>query len=51
VLSSVEQFDELSAPYRELGFDEVVLHHPEQTGPYGGTCRVLEQIVARYPAA
>ena len=25
------------APYAELGFDEFVLHHPDQTGPYRGT--------------
>jgi alkanesulfonate monooxygenase SsuD/methylene tetrahydromethanopterin reductase-like flavin-dependent oxidoreductase (luciferase family) len=32
VLSSLEQFEDLVAPYVELGFDQFVLHHPEQTG-------------------
>jgi alkanesulfonate monooxygenase SsuD/methylene tetrahydromethanopterin reductase-like flavin-dependent oxidoreductase (luciferase family) len=49
LLTSVDQFDDLCAPYRELGFDQIVLHHPEQTGPYGGSCRVFEQIAAKYP--
>jgi len=47
VLTSVSQFDELAAPYEELGFDQLVLHHPQQTGPYGGSLRVFEQIAAR----
>jgi alkanesulfonate monooxygenase SsuD/methylene tetrahydromethanopterin reductase-like flavin-dependent oxidoreductase (luciferase family) len=47
VLTSVDQFDELAAPYAELGFDEFVLHHPAQTGPYGGSLEVFEQIAAR----
>ena len=36
VITSLDQFDELVAPYAELGFDQFVLHHPDQTGPYGG---------------
>jgi alkanesulfonate monooxygenase SsuD/methylene tetrahydromethanopterin reductase-like flavin-dependent oxidoreductase (luciferase family) len=48
VVGSVDQFDELVAPYVELGFDQFVLHHPEQTGPYGGSCRVFEQIASKY---
>ena len=37
VIDSADQFDELcSGPYAELGFDQFVLHHPAQTGPYGG---------------
>jgi alkanesulfonate monooxygenase SsuD/methylene tetrahydromethanopterin reductase-like flavin-dependent oxidoreductase (luciferase family) len=47
VLTSTDQFDELAAPYEELGFDEFVLHHPAQTGPYGGSVPVFEQIAAR----
>ena len=34
VITSMAQFDELAAPYEELGFDQLVLHHPQQTGPY-----------------
>ena len=49
VLTSIGQFDELVAPYVELGFDQFVLHHPEQTGPYGGSCRVFEDIASKYP--
>jgi hypothetical protein len=47
VLTSIAQFDELAAPYEELGFDQLVLHHPQQTGPYRGSLRVFEQIAAR----
>jgi alkanesulfonate monooxygenase SsuD/methylene tetrahydromethanopterin reductase-like flavin-dependent oxidoreductase (luciferase family) len=46
VLTSIAQFDELAAPYKELGFDQIVLHHPQQTGPYRGSLRVFEQIAA-----
>ena len=48
VLTSIEQFEELVAPYRELGFDQFVLHHPQQSGPYGGSLPVFEEIAARY---
>jgi alkanesulfonate monooxygenase SsuD/methylene tetrahydromethanopterin reductase-like flavin-dependent oxidoreductase (luciferase family) len=48
VLTSVDQFDELVGPYVELGFDQFVLHHPEQTGPYGGSCAVFERIASKY---
>jgi alkanesulfonate monooxygenase SsuD/methylene tetrahydromethanopterin reductase-like flavin-dependent oxidoreductase (luciferase family) len=47
VLTSVDQFDELVAPYEQLGIDEFVLHHPAQTGPYGGSLKVFEQIAER----
>ena len=47
ILTSTDQFDELAAPYEELGFDEFVLHHPAQTGPYGGSLPVFEQIAQR----
>jgi alkanesulfonate monooxygenase SsuD/methylene tetrahydromethanopterin reductase-like flavin-dependent oxidoreductase (luciferase family) len=47
VLESADQFDELVAPYVELGFDQFVLHHPAQTGPYGGKLAVFEEIAAR----
>ena len=50
VLDSVDQFDELAAPYADLGFDEFVLHHPDQTGPYGGNVRAFEEIAARHAA-
>ena len=48
VIDSVDQFEELSAPYAELGFDQFVLHHPAQTGPYGGDVGAFEQIAARH---
>jgi alkanesulfonate monooxygenase SsuD/methylene tetrahydromethanopterin reductase-like flavin-dependent oxidoreductase (luciferase family) len=48
LLDSVDQFEELSAPYGELGFDEFVLHHPAQTGPYGGDSATFEQIAAAH---
>ena len=47
-MESADQFDELAAPYAELGFDEIVLHHPDQTGPYGGDIRAFERIAARH---
>jgi alkanesulfonate monooxygenase SsuD/methylene tetrahydromethanopterin reductase-like flavin-dependent oxidoreductase (luciferase family) len=47
VLSSLDQFDELAAPYEELGFDQLVLHHPQQTGPYTGSVTTFEEIAAR----
>jgi alkanesulfonate monooxygenase SsuD/methylene tetrahydromethanopterin reductase-like flavin-dependent oxidoreductase (luciferase family) len=50
LFASADQFDDTMAPYAELGFDQVVIHHPEQTGPYGGSCRVFEQIAARHHA-
>jgi alkanesulfonate monooxygenase SsuD/methylene tetrahydromethanopterin reductase-like flavin-dependent oxidoreductase (luciferase family) len=48
VLDSPAQFDELVAPFIELGFDQFVVHHPAQTGPYGGTLSAFEQIAERY---
>ncbi len=48
VLTSVSQFDELAAPYVALGFDQFVLHHPAQTGPYRGDLSVFEEIAARH---
>jgi alkanesulfonate monooxygenase SsuD/methylene tetrahydromethanopterin reductase-like flavin-dependent oxidoreductase (luciferase family) len=50
VLDSADQFEELAAPYADLGFDEFVLHHPDQTGPYRGNTRAFEEIAARHPA-
>lgn len=50
VIDSVDQFDELLAPYVELGFDQFVLHHPAQTGPYGGDLAAFEEIAARHAA-
>jgi alkanesulfonate monooxygenase SsuD/methylene tetrahydromethanopterin reductase-like flavin-dependent oxidoreductase (luciferase family) len=50
VITSADQFDELAAPYAELGFDEMVLHHPAQTGPFGGDVAAFEEIAARHGA-
>lgn len=47
VITSVGQFDELAAPYVALGFDQLVLHHPAQTGPYGGSVAAFERIASR----
>ena len=47
VLDSAEQFEELAGPYADLGFDEFVLHHPDQTGPYRGNISAFEEIAAR----
>jgi alkanesulfonate monooxygenase SsuD/methylene tetrahydromethanopterin reductase-like flavin-dependent oxidoreductase (luciferase family) len=47
VIDSADQFDELAARAASLGFDEVVLHHPSQTGPFGGSPRAFEEIAAR----
>jgi alkanesulfonate monooxygenase SsuD/methylene tetrahydromethanopterin reductase-like flavin-dependent oxidoreductase (luciferase family) len=44
VIESLDQFDELAGPYVELGFDQLVLHHPAQTGPYGGNVATFERI-------
>ena len=48
VLHSLGQFEELVAPYESLGFNQFVLHHPSETGPYGGDVRVFERIAERY---
>jgi alkanesulfonate monooxygenase SsuD/methylene tetrahydromethanopterin reductase-like flavin-dependent oxidoreductase (luciferase family) len=48
VLDSAEQFEELAGPYADLGFDEFVLHHPDQTGPYRGDLAAFEEIAARH---
>jgi alkanesulfonate monooxygenase SsuD/methylene tetrahydromethanopterin reductase-like flavin-dependent oxidoreductase (luciferase family) len=47
-IESAEQFEDLAAPYTELGFDQIVLHHPDQTGPFGGSVAAFEEIAARY---
>jgi alkanesulfonate monooxygenase SsuD/methylene tetrahydromethanopterin reductase-like flavin-dependent oxidoreductase (luciferase family) len=47
-LESVHQFDEIAGPFVELGFDQFVLHHPAQTGPYAGSVTAFEEIAARY---
>jgi alkanesulfonate monooxygenase SsuD/methylene tetrahydromethanopterin reductase-like flavin-dependent oxidoreductase (luciferase family) len=47
IITSLDHFDELSAPYVDLGFDQFVLHHPAQTGPYAGDTAAFEQIAAR----
>jgi alkanesulfonate monooxygenase SsuD/methylene tetrahydromethanopterin reductase-like flavin-dependent oxidoreductase (luciferase family) len=47
-IDSPDQFDELAGPVTALGFDEFVLHHPTQTGPFGGSVRAFEAIAARH---
>lgn len=47
VITSLDQFDELAGPFVELGFDQFVLHHPAQTGPYGGDVTTFERIAER----
>jgi alkanesulfonate monooxygenase SsuD/methylene tetrahydromethanopterin reductase-like flavin-dependent oxidoreductase (luciferase family) len=51
VITSVAQFDEIAAPFEELGIDQLVVHHPAQTGPYGGSVTAFEDIAARYGEA
>lgn len=51
VIESADQFDELAAPYVSLGFDQLVLHHPDQTGPWRGNVKAFEEIAARYPTS
>jgi alkanesulfonate monooxygenase SsuD/methylene tetrahydromethanopterin reductase-like flavin-dependent oxidoreductase (luciferase family) len=48
VITSADQFEELAGPYDEMGFDQFVLHHPAQTGPFGGDVNAFEEIAARY---
>jgi alkanesulfonate monooxygenase SsuD/methylene tetrahydromethanopterin reductase-like flavin-dependent oxidoreductase (luciferase family) len=50
VITSLDQFDELVGPCAELGFDQFVLHHPDQTGPYSGDVRTFEKIAERAAA-
>jgi alkanesulfonate monooxygenase SsuD/methylene tetrahydromethanopterin reductase-like flavin-dependent oxidoreductase (luciferase family) len=47
---SVGQFEDLAGPVEEMGFSEIVLHHPEQTGPFGGDRATMAAISARYNA-
>jgi alkanesulfonate monooxygenase SsuD/methylene tetrahydromethanopterin reductase-like flavin-dependent oxidoreductase (luciferase family) len=47
VLTSVDQFDELAAPYEDLGIDQFVLHHPDQSGPYRGSMAAFARIAQR----
>jgi alkanesulfonate monooxygenase SsuD/methylene tetrahydromethanopterin reductase-like flavin-dependent oxidoreductase (luciferase family) len=47
-IESADQFDELVAPFAALGFTQFVVHHPDQTGPWGGNVQAFEQIAARY---
>jgi alkanesulfonate monooxygenase SsuD/methylene tetrahydromethanopterin reductase-like flavin-dependent oxidoreductase (luciferase family) len=50
VITSVDQFDEIAAPFDALGVDQLVMHHPAQTGPYGGSVAAFEEIAARHGA-
>ncbi|HLN15826.1 MAG TPA: LLM class flavin-dependent oxidoreductase [Acidimicrobiales bacterium] len=47
-LTSPEAFDDLAGRYGELGIGEIVLHHPRQTGPFGGDIAVFEEIARRH---
>jgi alkanesulfonate monooxygenase SsuD/methylene tetrahydromethanopterin reductase-like flavin-dependent oxidoreductase (luciferase family) len=51
VITSLDQFEALAAPYAEMGIDQLVLHHPAQTGPYGGSVPIFEQIAERSAAS
>jgi len=51
LIDSADHFDELFGPYAELGFDQVVLHHPAQTGPFRGDVATFEEIAARHAHA
>lgn len=48
VIQSVDQFEDIAGPYAELGFDQIVLHHPAQTGPFGGDVDAFEEIATKY---
>jgi alkanesulfonate monooxygenase SsuD/methylene tetrahydromethanopterin reductase-like flavin-dependent oxidoreductase (luciferase family) len=48
VITSRQQFDDLAGPFAALGFDQFVLHHPAQSGPYGGSVAAFEEIAAAY---
>lgn len=50
VITSLDQFEALAAPYAEMGIDQLVLHQPAQTGPYGGSVPIFEQIAERSAA-
>src|ERR1700683_4012342 len=50
IIPSLDLFDELAGPCAELGFDQFVLHHPAQTGPYGGDVKTFEKIAERAAA-
>jgi len=48
--ASVGEFEALAGPAEELGFTEIVLHHPAQTGPFGGDRATMAAISERYNA-
>jgi hypothetical protein len=50
-IDSLQQFVDLVTPYEELGFDQFVVHHPAQTGPFRGDVGAFEEIAARYAGA
>jgi alkanesulfonate monooxygenase SsuD/methylene tetrahydromethanopterin reductase-like flavin-dependent oxidoreductase (luciferase family) len=50
-IKSAAQFEDIAGPYESLGFDQIVLHHPAQTGPFGGNVAAFEQIAAQHAAA
>ncbi|MGP8059012.1 MAG: LLM class flavin-dependent oxidoreductase [Acidimicrobiales bacterium] len=45
---SLGEFEDLAGPLGALGFNEVVLHHPDQTGPFGGEPATIAAISHRY---
>lgn len=47
---SLGEFEDLAGPVEALGFTEIVLHHPEQSGPFGGDLPTLTEISRRYNA-
>ncbi len=48
LIQSVEEFQDIAGPYEALGFDQFVLHHPAQTGPFGGDVSAFEEIAAMH---
>jgi alkanesulfonate monooxygenase SsuD/methylene tetrahydromethanopterin reductase-like flavin-dependent oxidoreductase (luciferase family) len=48
LIESAAHFEDIAGPYETLGFDQLVLHHPAQTGPFGGKISAFEEIAARH---
>ncbi len=46
-LESVGVFDELVGRAEELGFTDVIVHHPRADGPYAGDPGVLDEVAGR----
>lgn len=45
-LASVSAFEEMSGRAGELGFTDVITHHPRPDGPYAGDVSVLEKVAS-----